>query len=120
MNRRLGVTTTAIAATAMILAMTTSASASVTQLHTIDGWASYSQGGAELAVRIDVTDPHGGDAALRIDFSSPRAGGVYGGIAQSVPVPPSTGYTVSGWAKGDGIQGPEANRFVLDELWSEQ
>lgn len=96
------------------------ASGAVVQRHTIPGWVPYAQGGADINVSVDTVNLHSGTAALRLDFQSPRSGGVFGGIAQAVPVASSTSYTVSGWAKGANVQGPEANRFVLDDLWSQQ
>jgi tetratricopeptide (TPR) repeat protein len=71
----------------------------------------------EVSLALDPTQSHGGHRSLLITFDAQKISDA--GIAQVVPVNPSTGYDFSAYFKADEIQGAGGPRFALQDLYSE-
>ncbi len=71
----------------------------------------------EVSLALDPTQSHGGHRSLLITFDARNINDA--GIAQLVPVRPSTGYDFSAYFKADDIQGAGGPRFALQDLYTE-
>ena len=71
----------------------------------------------EVSLALDPTQSHGGHRSLLITFDAQKIDDA--GIAQVVPVQPSTGYDFSAYFKADDIQGAGGPRFALQDLYTE-
>jgi tetratricopeptide (TPR) repeat protein len=71
----------------------------------------------EVSLALDPTQSHGGHRSLLITFDAQKISDA--GIAQVVPVNPSTGYDFSAYFKADEIQGAGGPRFALQDLYTE-
>ncbi len=82
----------------------------------------YVEGGADVTHFTDTTNKQAGAASIKIVNATALAGGKYGGIAQGVPVSPSTVYNFSVWVKGQSIAansgGTPTNAIVYTGDWS--
>lgn len=100
------------------------AAATIDRSQAFPGWNVYAEGGADLTHTADATSKKAGNASIKIVNATTRTGGKYGGIAQGVPVSPSTTYEFSVWVKGDGIAadaaGSPTNVVVFTGDWSGQ
>ncbi|MGW0819406.1 sugar-binding protein [Streptomyces viridiviolaceus] len=81
-------------------------------------WTQRVNGGAELSVTADSAAQEG-DSALKIVNNSARKPDVYGFLAQSIPVKPSTTYEFTAWARSDGL--PNLGiQITLSPDWNER
>ena len=71
----------------------------------------------EVALALDPTQSHGGHRSLLITFDAQKINDA--GIAQLVPVQPSTTYDFSAYFKAGDIQGAGGPRFALQDLYTE-
>ena len=95
----------AIALGALVLSLLPAlpASATIDKSREFPGWNVYTEGGANVTHFTDTTNKKAGAAAIKIVNATALAGGKYGGVAQGVPVSPSTTYNFSVWVKGQSI-----------------
>jgi tetratricopeptide (TPR) repeat protein len=70
----------------------------------------------EVSLALDPTQSHGGHRSLLITFDAQKISDA--GIAQVVPVNPSTGYDFSAYFKAD-IRGAGGPQFALQDLYTE-
>ncbi len=71
----------------------------------------------EVSLALDPTQSHGGHRSLLITFDGQNINDA--GIAQLVPVQPSTTYEFSAYFKAGDIQGAGGARFALQDLYTE-
>jgi tetratricopeptide (TPR) repeat protein len=71
----------------------------------------------EVSLALDPTQSHGGHRSLLITFDAEKIDDA--GIAQLVPVQPSTGYDFSAYFRADDIQGAGGPRFAVQDLYTE-
>ncbi|MGA9798433.1 MAG: carbohydrate binding domain-containing protein [Terriglobales bacterium] len=71
----------------------------------------------EVALALDPTQSHGGHRSLLITFDAQKIDDA--GIAQLVPVQPSTSYDFSAYFKAGDMQGAGGPRFALQDLYTE-
>jgi tetratricopeptide (TPR) repeat protein len=71
----------------------------------------------EVSLALDPTQSHGGHRSLLITFDAQKIDDA--GIAQLVPVQPSTAYDFSAYFKAGDIQGAGGPRFAIQDLYTE-
>ena len=71
----------------------------------------------QVSLALDPTQSHGGHRSLLITFDAEKIDDA--GIAQLVPVQPSTGYDFSAYFRADDIQGAGGLRFAVQDLYTE-
>ena len=71
----------------------------------------------EVSLALDPTQSHGGHRSLLITFDAQKVDDA--GIAQLVPVKPSTKYDFSAYFKADNIEGAGGPRFAIRDLYTE-
>ncbi|MET3803237.1 hypothetical protein ABIB25_000221 [Nakamurella sp. UYEF19] len=87
-------------------------SAMLAESREFPGWNVYAEGSADITHLSDATHVKDGTASLEIVNRTPLEGGRYGGVAQGVPVAPSSTYVFSAWVKGQEIAPGESNFIV--------
>jgi tetratricopeptide (TPR) repeat protein len=70
-----------------------------------------------VALSLDQSDFHGGRRSLSIAFDGP--GVVDAGIAQMIPVQPSTAYVFSAYYKNGEIQGAGGAHFMIEDMYDQ-
>jgi tetratricopeptide (TPR) repeat protein len=71
----------------------------------------------EISLALDPTQSHSGHRSLLITFDAQKAEDA--GIAQLVPVLPSTKYDFSAYFKSENIEGAGGPRFAVQDLYNE-